>query len=83
MAGSGKSCESCMMPLDEKHGQTNREDPRYCSYCFQDGKLTYEGDYAGFRKLCYEGMRKQGVNAPLAWFYAWMTRFAPRWKGEA
>lgn len=57
-----------------------REDPRYCSYCFKDGKLCYEGDWTGFQKVCYEGMKANGMNPLLAKFYAWMTCFAPRWK---
>jgi hypothetical protein len=77
-----KQCESCLMPLDEKHGQADREDERYCSYCYSAGKFTYEGEAAGFRQACYEGMRKHGINPLLAHFYAWMTRFAPRWRSR-
>jgi hypothetical protein len=33
-----------MMPLDEEHGQANREDARYCTHCFRDGRLCYEGN---------------------------------------
>ena len=77
-----KKCESCLMPLDGEHGQDVREDDRYCTYCFRDGKLCYEGDLAGFQKICYEGMTKNGVNRLLARFYAWMVRFAPRWRSK-
>jgi hypothetical protein len=36
-----ESCESCMMPFSKDTGV--RESDRYCSYCFKDGKLCYEG----------------------------------------
>ncbi|MFZ1654928.1 MAG: zinc ribbon domain-containing protein [Candidatus Moraniibacteriota bacterium] len=72
-------CESCMMPLDKDPGE--QEDDRYCSYCFKDGKLCYEGtDLKEFQRIAYENMVKQGMNKYKAKFFAWMIRFAPRWK---
>ncbi len=73
------SCESCLMPFDKDPGV--RESDRYCSLCFQDGKLCYEGsDLKEFQNAAYEGMLAHGTNKYLAMFYAWMIRFAPRWK---
>jgi hypothetical protein len=57
-----------------------REDPRYCSLCFKNGKFCYEGNLKGFKKVCYDAMRKSGMNALKAWFFAQMISFAPRWK---
>jgi Putative zinc ribbon domain len=72
-------CESCMMPFAKDTGK--REDPRYCSLCFHDGRLCYEGDdLEEFQQAAYESMRKNGTNVLLAKFYTWMIRFAPRWK---
>lgn len=69
------------MPLDGKHGQTERENERYCNYCFRDGKLTYEGnDLKEFQKRSYEAMVGQGTGRLRARFFAWIIRFAPRWK---
>ncbi|MBI5456955.1 hypothetical protein HY969_04440 [Candidatus Kaiserbacteria bacterium] len=74
-------CESCLMPLDADSGP--RESEKYCSYCFRNGKLTYEGtDVTEFTRLAYEGMRKQGMNIFKAWFFARMIRYAPRWRGR-
>ena len=74
-------CESCMMPFEKDTGI--REDPRYCSLCYQNGRLQYEGgDLKEFQQMVYESMRKNGTNALLAKFYTWMIRFAPRWKNE-
>ena len=73
-----KACESCLMPFDKDTGV--RENPRYCSLCFKDGKLCYEGDLKNFQKICYAGMRKKGIPYLLAKFYTWTIRFAPRWK---
>ncbi len=81
MSNTKKSCESCLMPLDEEHGQTNREDERYCSYCFRDGKLCYEGnDLKEFQRKAYEGMIEHGTGKLQAKFFTFLIRFAPRWK---
>lgn len=37
-------CESCMMPFKKDPKGVNREHEKYCSYCYFDGKLAYEGD---------------------------------------
>lgn len=74
-------CESCMMPFEKDTGI--REDPRYCSLYFQNGRLLYEGDdLQEFQRMAYESMRKNGTNALLVKFYIWMIRFVPRWKNE-
>ncbi len=77
--GMKNSCESCLMPFNKDAGV--RENPKYCSKCFKDGKLCYEGtDLKEFQARAYASMRAQGINPLLARFYAWMIRFAPRWK---
>lgn len=74
-----KSCESCLMPFSKDTGI--RESEKYCSLCFKDGKLCYEGnDVNEFKKRAYESMRSKGINPILAKFYTWMIGFAPRWK---
>lgn len=73
------ACESCLMPLNKDPG--TRESNRYCSLCFRDGKLCYEGsNLKEFQNAAYEGMLARGMNKYLAVLYAWMIRFAPRWK---
>jgi hypothetical protein len=58
-----------------------RESEKYCSYCFRDGKLCYEGnDLKEFQKMSYESMRRNGTNPLLATIYTYLIRFAPRWK---
>ena len=74
-----KNCESCLMPFRKDPGV--RESAKYCSYCFKDGKLVYEGnDVNEFKKHAYEGMRAKGMNFLTAKFFTWMIGFAPRWK---
>lgn len=74
-------CESCMMPFDKDPGV--RESDRYCSLCFKNGKLCYEGnDVKEFQKVCYENMRKNGTSWLMAKFYTYMVKFAPRWKKQ-
>lgn len=72
-------CESCMMPFEKDTGK--RESDKYCSLCFQNGKLCYEGDdLKEFQKVVYESMRNRGANKLFAKFATFMIRFAPRWK---
>lgn len=74
-----KKCESCLMPLLKDPGVSGSD--KYCSYCFKDGKLCYEGtDVKEFQKVCYDSMISHGTNKCLAKFYTWMVKFAPRWK---
>jgi hypothetical protein len=74
-----KNCESCLMPLSKDRGQSGSD--KYCSYCFKDGKLIYEGDNVKeFQKISHDEMIKKGMNSIMAWFYTWMIKFAPRWK---
>lgn len=68
-----------MMPFSKDTGV--RESDKYCSLCFKDGKLCYEGgDLKEFQRITYQSMRAHGTNPLLARFYTFMIRFAPRWK---
>ena len=67
------------MPLEKDPGNSGSD--KYCSYCFKDGKLCYEGDNVNeFKKICYKKMVEKGTNPLLAKFFTWMVGFAPRWK---
>lgn len=74
-----KSCESCLMPFSKDTGI--RESEKYCSLCFKNGKLCYEGtDVNDFKRVAYESMRRNGINPIKAKFFTYMIGFAPRWK---
>lgn len=74
-----KSCESCMMPLDKDPGVSGSD--TYCSLCFRDGKLCYEGnDLREFQREAYKGMRARGMNPIMAHLFTFGIRFAPRWR---
>lgn len=60
-----------------------RESDRYCSLCFKEGKLCYEGDLKGFQQVCYKAMRSQGMGLLKAKLFTFMIRFAPRWRRRA
>ena len=72
------NCKSCLMPFEKDPGV--RESADYCSLCYKNGKLCYEGDLKGFQKVCYEQMRRDGMSVLKAKFFTFMIRFAPRWK---
>jgi len=67
------------MPFKDDPGV--RESEKYCSLCFKDGKLCYEGnDLKEFQKVCYESMIGRGMNKYKAKLFTFMILFAPRWK---
>lgn len=73
------TCHSCLMPFDKDTGI--RESDIYCSLCYKDGKLCYEGnDLKEFQNRVYQKMRENGLGYGKAKFYTWIIRFAPRWK---
>lgn len=73
------ACESCLMPFEKDPGK--RESDKYCSLCYKNGKLCFEGDdLKAFQKICYTEMRKSGHNRIIAALFTWMIRFAPRWR---
>ena len=75
------NCESCLMPFKKDPKGADREHEKYCSYCFNGGKLTYEGtDFKEFKKGMVESMVAKGDSRIKAEFFAFMSRFAPRWK---
>ena len=74
-----KSCECCLMPFSQDPG--NRTSEKYCSLCFQSGKLNAEGvSLEDFKQCSYDRMRKRGTPFLLAKFFTFMIGFAPYWK---
>jgi hypothetical protein len=72
-------CESCLLPFKNDPGQ--RESERYCSLCYSNGRLHYQGnDLKEFQRMVYQSMRERGMNLLKAKFFTWAIRFAPRWK---
>ncbi len=65
---SNKYFESCLMLFAKDPGM--RESKQYCSYCYANGGLTYEGtDLKEFQKMSHENMVWNGMNRFLAGFY--------------
>lgn len=74
-------CESCMMPFKKDPKGANREHEKYCSYCYNNGKLCYEGNNVHeFKKAMIAEITKRGEPLLKARFFAFMAGFAPRWK---
>jgi hypothetical protein len=70
-----------MMPFKKDPKGANRESEKYCSYCFENGKLNYEGDDVNeFKEAMVDAMTARGENKTKAKLFAWMAGFAPRWK---
>jgi hypothetical protein len=67
------------MPFSKDTGA--RESEKYCSLCFKNGKLCYEGDdLKEFQKVAYESMVTKGIHPFKARILTWIISFAPRWK---
>ena len=77
-------CESCLMPFTKDPKGANREHEKYCSYCFTNGKLCYEGtDVNVFKKAMIEAIIARGESKFKAHLFAFMAGFAPRWKKKS
>jgi hypothetical protein len=75
------NCQSCLMPFKKDPKGVNRESAIYCSYCFENGKLNYEGnDLKEFKRAMVESITSRGENMVKAKLFAFMAGFAPRWK---
>lgn len=76
-------CESCLMPFSQDPLRENRESNMYCSYCYKDGKLCFEGDVHEFMRIGYREMTKtHHIPTWKAKMFITMIRFAPRWKNN-
>lgn len=77
-------CQSCMMPFKKDPKRAAREHADYCSYCFANGKLCYEGtDVREFKKAMVEAIVARGEPRWKARIFAFMSGFAPRWKKDS
>ena len=81
-----KTCQSCAMPLkhDPQGGGTEADgvkSPKYCSYCYQDGKFTDDFKTAGeMQGFCKQKLVEMKFPRIIAWLF---TRGIPkleRWK---
>lgn len=69
------------MPLAKDPLGQERESEKYCSYCFRDGKLCYQGsDVREFKKAMIAAIIARGESRLKAHVFAFMAGFAPRWK---
>lgn len=73
------------MPMrqDPKGGSLNVDGSKnliYCSYCYQNGKFTFEGNVEEFQELCRQYMLKSGHNKISAWLFTRGMKRLERWK---
>ena len=84
MKTNSEMCESCLMPFKKDPLGEGRESRQYCSYCFRDGKLCYEGsDLREFKRAMVKAITDRGESKIKAHFFAFMAGFAPRWKKKS
>jgi hypothetical protein len=76
-------CASCLLPFDQDPLKEKRESDIYCSLCFRDGKLCFEGNVHEFLSMCYKAMTDvHHIPKWKATMFITMIRFAPRWKDD-
>lgn len=74
-------CQSCLMPFDKDPLGDKRESSVFCSYCFKNGRLCYEGtDIKEFKRAMINAIVGRGESKLKAYFFAFMAGFAPRWR---
>lgn len=75
------NCESCLMPFSKDPKGADRESAKYCSYCFKNGSLVYEGtDVNEFKREMIKAIVGRGESRIKAYLFAFMAGFAPRWR---
>lgn len=82
---ASKFCQSCGMPIkdDPEIGGTNKDGSKsikFCSYYYQKGKFTFNGNVNEMQKFCKDKMIENGHPRFIAWLF---TRGIPRlerWK---
>lgn len=73
------------MPLkkDKAGGGTNADkslNADFCSYCYQDGKFTFEGELGEFQEFCKRRMIENGHSRFSAWLMTRGMKRLKRWK---
>ena len=78
-------CQSCGMPMnkDPQGGGTNADgskSTKYCSYCYQNGKLQGENmTVKEFQEFCRKKMIEGGSPKFLAWLFTRGMNKLERW----
>lgn len=69
------------MPFAKDPKGAGREHEKYCSYCYSDGRLKYEGtDVREFKRAMIAAIVARGESKIKAHLFAFMAGFAPRWR---
>jgi hypothetical protein len=74
------------MSKDPQGGGTNADGSRnenYCSYCYADGRFTFEGTVEDFAEVCRGAMIENGTPRFVAWLFTRGMGRLPRWKKGA
>jgi len=72
-------CDMCLVVIDHTVAKVNNT--KYCSFCYQDGRLVYaEDDIHTFRKRYFDKLHAEGANEFVARFHTLLIGSAPYWK---
>ncbi|MEI6352742.1 MAG: hypothetical protein WCO35_02285 [Candidatus Nomurabacteria bacterium] len=74
-----EQCVVCLMPKKSDDGI--RENKNFCSYCFKDGKICFQGTKKEYLGMVYKKMRERKISFLKAKFFCFMiSSSAPFWK---
>jgi len=82
---SNEMCQSCGIPLskDPNGGGSNADgskNTKFCSYCYQKGEFTYQGELKDFQEHCKQKMVESGHSRFIAWLFTRGLKRLDRWK---
>lgn len=80
-------CQSCGMPLekDPRKGGTESNGSKsktYCSYCYVNGKFTFEGNLEEYKTFMKGLLQKQGLSQLKIRFFLYTLSRLDRWKAS-
>jgi len=73
------------MSKDPQGGGTNADGTRnesYCSYCYADGRFTFDGTIKEFQEFCRNAMKQSGMSGFAAWLFSRGMKRLPRWRNQ-
>ncbi|WP_462316903.1 zinc ribbon domain-containing protein [Marinilabilia sp.] len=87
MGKTNKFCQSCGMPMskDPLKGGTNADGTKslkFCSYCYENGEFTFQGDVKEFQNFCRTKMIESGHSKFLAWLFTRGMKRLDRWQNN-
>jgi hypothetical protein len=73
------------MSKDPQGGGSNVDGTKnklYCSFCYENGEFSFQGNVRDFQEFCRKMMKESGMNGFTAWLFSRGMKRLPRWKNQ-